>query len=43
MRQSYPDQIVKNTLRRAKTAKEAILDRQKNVLVCLVKKENLAP
>ena len=43
MRQSYPDQIVKNTLRRAKTAKEAILDPQKNVLVCLVKKENLAP
>ena len=43
MQQVYPDEIVRNTLRRAKTSKEKTLNTQKNVLVCLVKKENLAP
>ena len=43
MQQAYPEEIVKNTLRRAKSTKEKILNPQKNVLVCLVKKENLAP
>ena len=43
MQQVYPDEIVKNTLRRAKSSKEKNLNTQKNVLVCLVKKENLAP
>ena len=41
--QAYPDEIVKNTLRGAKSSKEKILNMQKNVLVCLVKNENLAP
>ena len=42
-KQTYPEEIVKNTLRRAKSSKEKILNPKKNVLVCLVKKENIAP
>lgn len=43
MQQVYPEEIVKNTLCRAKSAKDKALNLNKNVLVCLVKKENIAP
>ena len=41
--QTYPNEIVNNTLRKAKRTKSKTLDHTKNVLVCLVKNENISP
>ena len=43
MRQSCPDEIVRNRLRKAKSSKDKVLDTSKNVLVSLVKNANVAP
>ena len=43
MQRSYPENIVKNTLRRAASSKKKGVNPAKNVLVCLVKEENIAP
>ena len=43
MHQNYPDEIVRNRLRKAKFSKDKSLDASKNVLVSLVKNENVAP
>ena len=39
----YPDEIVSNRLRKAKSSHEKILHPSKNVLVSLVKNDNIAP
>lgn len=43
MRESYPDEIVHNRLRKAKSTRDKYLDTSKNVLVSLVTNENVAP
>lgn len=43
MQQDYPEEIVHNTLRKAKSSKDKYLDREKNVLISLVTNENVAP
>lgn len=43
LQQEFPDEIVKNRLRKAKTAKTRIIDPSKNVLVSLVKEKNISP
>ncbi len=43
LQQSYPDEIVHNRLRKAKSTKDKFLDTSKNVLVSLVTNENVAP
>ena len=43
IQQEYPEEIVSNRLRKAKSSKENLLQPSKNVLVSLVKEENIAP
>lgn len=43
MRETYPEEIVHNRLRKAKSARDKYLDTAKNVLVSLVTNENVAP
>ena len=43
VQQEYPESIVTNRLRKAKSSIEKILNPSKNVLVSLVKDENIAP
>lgn len=43
LRQSHPDEIVHNRLRKAKSSDEYNLNPTKNVLISLVKNENVAP
>ncbi len=43
LQQSYPDEIVHNRLSQAKSTRDKYLDTSKNVLVSLVKNENVAP
>lgn len=43
VQQEYPEEIVSNRLRKAKFSKENLLQPSKNVLVSLVKEENIAP
>ena len=43
MRESYPEEIVHNRLRKAKSTRDKYLDTSKNVLVSLVTNENVAP
>lgn len=43
VREKYPEEIVHNTLRKAKSIRDMYLDASKNVLVSLVTNENVAP
>lgn len=43
MREKYPEEIVHNKLRKVKSTRDKHLDVSKNVLVSLVKTENVAP
>ena len=43
MRENYPEEIVHNKLRKAKSTRDKYLDTSKNVLVSLVTNENVAP
>lgn len=43
IQKEFPDEIVHNRLRKAKSTRDKYLDASKNVLVSLVKKENVAP
>ncbi len=43
LQQIHPDEIVHNRLRKAKSTQDKYLDTSKNVLVSLVKNENVAP
>lgn len=43
MRENYPEEIVHNRLRKAKSTRDRYLDTSKNVLVSLVTNDNVAP
>ncbi len=43
MRENYPEEIVHNRLRKAKSTRDKYLDTSKNVLISLVTNENVAP